>query len=108
LAEDVLKTFENTPGVVDVDWYVEDKQPKYTLSVDKEKAALSGISTGEVASALKVALGGKRWDWRICHGNVRMYPSSSSFHGRNDRVSLICRKFLSRRQGEKWRPLRNW
>jgi len=60
LAEDVLKTFENTPGVVDVDWYVEDKQPKYTLSVDKEKAALSGISTGEVASALKVALGGKK------------------------------------------------
>ncbi|MFH0812245.1 MAG: efflux RND transporter permease subunit [Pseudomonadota bacterium] len=59
LAEKVLKVFETTEGVVDVDWYVEDKQPKYLLNVDKEKASLSEISTQEVVSALKVALGGE-------------------------------------------------
>ena len=30
--------------MVDVDWYVEDDQPKYDLIVDREKAALNGIS----------------------------------------------------------------
>jgi len=59
LAAEIMKIFENTEGVVDVDWYVEDKQPKYMLYVDKEKAALSGISTQDVIDTLKVALGGK-------------------------------------------------
>ncbi len=55
----ILTIFEDTDGVVDVDWYVEDEQPKYWLRVDKEKAALTGVSTMEVVSALKVALGGE-------------------------------------------------
>ena len=40
--------FERTPGVVDVDWYVEDPQPGYRFVVDKEKAALNGISTDQM------------------------------------------------------------
>ena len=36
-------------GVVDVDWYVEDDQPKYRFVVDHEKAALNGISEDEIA-----------------------------------------------------------
>jgi len=59
LAEKVLKVFEKTEGVVDVDWYVEEKQPKYMLYVDKEKAALSGITTQDACSALTIALGGE-------------------------------------------------
>jgi len=57
-ARHVLRIFERTPGVVDVDWYVEDPQPGYRFVVDKEKAALHGISTGEMVEALQVALGG--------------------------------------------------
>ncbi len=41
LARQVKEIFEKTNGIVDVDWYVEDDQPKYKLVVDKEKAALA-------------------------------------------------------------------
>ena len=42
----VRSTFEQTPGVVDVDWYVESPQPKWRLDVDDEKAAAAGLSSG--------------------------------------------------------------
>ncbi len=47
-ARDVKRIFETTAGVVDVDWYVEDDQKKFTFDVDKEKAAENGISTEAV------------------------------------------------------------
>ena len=40
IARQVKDIFRKTAGVVDVDWYVEDNQNKYTFAVDKEKAAL--------------------------------------------------------------------
>jgi len=43
LAEQILHLFEETPGVVDADWYVEDAQPKVRFVVDREKAAFNGI-----------------------------------------------------------------
>ncbi|HEY5998206.1 MAG TPA: efflux RND transporter permease subunit [bacterium] len=58
VAADVRRIFETTPGVVDVDWYVEDDQEKVTLAVDRAKAALNGIPTEQVSQALAVALGG--------------------------------------------------
>jgi multidrug efflux pump subunit AcrB len=58
VARRVLQTFERTPGVVDVDWYVEDPQTRYRFVFDKEKAALYGISTEQMVGALRVALGG--------------------------------------------------
>ncbi|MGB9606278.1 MAG: efflux RND transporter permease subunit, partial [Bryobacteraceae bacterium] len=48
-----------TEGVVDVDWYVEDEQPKLRLLVDREKAALHGISEDEIARALRIASAGE-------------------------------------------------
>ena len=38
---------------------VEDDQAKYTFAVDREKAALSGIATDDVAKTLRIALGGQ-------------------------------------------------
>ena len=58
IARQIRELFERTPGVVDVDWLVEDDQPKYRFIVDKEKAALTGISTEHVARALRLALEG--------------------------------------------------
>jgi multidrug efflux pump subunit AcrB len=58
LARRIREIFKKTPGVVDTDWYVEDNQTRYTFAVDKEKAALSGISTEDVATTLRTALGG--------------------------------------------------
>jgi multidrug efflux pump subunit AcrB len=58
LAAQVKKIFQQTPGVVDVDWYVEDPQTKYNMRVDLAKAALHGISPADVARTLQVGLGG--------------------------------------------------
>ena len=58
LAAQIKKVFQETPGVVDVDWYVEDPQVKYDMKVDLEKAALHGISAADVNHTLQVGLGG--------------------------------------------------
>jgi multidrug efflux pump subunit AcrB len=59
LAETMRKLFLGTPGVVDVDWYVESPHPKELLVVDKEKSALHGIDADTVARTLRVALAGE-------------------------------------------------
>ncbi|HSO40063.1 MAG TPA: efflux RND transporter permease subunit, partial [Labilithrix sp.] len=59
VAKQVRETMEKTAGVVDVDWYVEDDQPKYRFVVDKEKAALSGVSEAEIVRALRLAAAGE-------------------------------------------------
>jgi len=58
LAGQIKDLFSKTDGVVDVDWYVEDDQPKYRLVVDKEKAALNGVSTDAVARVMRIASAG--------------------------------------------------
>ncbi len=58
LAKQVRDVFESTPGVVDVDWYVEAPGPKLDLEVDREKAARAGVSPEVVARTLRVALSG--------------------------------------------------
>ena len=58
LARQMRDLFKQTKGVVDVDWYVEDDQPKYRLSVDKEKAAISGVSQEDIARTMQVASSG--------------------------------------------------
>jgi len=58
LAEAVKDIFKQTPGVVDIDSYVEADQPEARFVVDKEKAALSGISAESVARTLAIAVDG--------------------------------------------------
>ena len=58
IAKEVINIFEETPGVVDTDWYMEERQSKVNLLVDKEKAALHGISAAQIDQALQIALKG--------------------------------------------------
>ncbi len=58
IARKIKEIFENTDGVVDVDWYYEDDQEKVTFEVDRVKAAYHGISAEQVAQALRIALNG--------------------------------------------------
>jgi multidrug efflux pump subunit AcrB len=58
LAAKIKKIFQDTPGVVDVDWYVEDPQNKFDMKLDLEKAALHGISAAEVARTVQIGLSG--------------------------------------------------
>ena len=59
LALQVRQVFEDTPGVVDVDWFMEDGQVRYVLTPDEDKAALSGIRVSQINQALETALKGK-------------------------------------------------
>ena len=62
LARKVIEVFHQTPGVVDTDWYIEADQPKVEFVIDKEKAALHGISAEAIAQTLKMAVGGESVD----------------------------------------------
>lgn len=62
LAERVRKIFKETEGVVDVDAYLEADQPKTRFIIDKEKAALHGISAETIAQTLNIAVKGESID----------------------------------------------
>jgi multidrug efflux pump subunit AcrB len=59
IARQVRDRMDNTAGVVDVDWYVEDPQPKYSFVVDREKAALNGVSETDIVRTLQLASAGE-------------------------------------------------
>ena len=58
VARQIRKLFDQTPGVVDVDWYVVADQKKLDFQVQQDKAALRGISTAEVTQSVAMALAG--------------------------------------------------
>ena len=62
LARKVIEIFKSTPGVVDTDWYIEADQPKTRFVIDKEKAALHGISAETISQTLAIAVGGQSVD----------------------------------------------
>ncbi len=59
IAKQIKDIYKETPNVVDVDWYVEDDQLEYGFNVDKEKAALMGVATAQVAQLMHIALSGQ-------------------------------------------------
>jgi multidrug efflux pump subunit AcrB len=87
LARQVREIFERTEGVVDVDWYVEEDQPKYRFEVDREKAALGGVSVDDVAATLRVALGGARAGLLSAPGEKEDVPIVVRL-GRDERSSV--------------------
>ena len=58
IAREIKKVFTDTGGVVDVDWYVEEDQPKISFAVDQDRAARAGIGTDAVAQSVRIALNG--------------------------------------------------
>jgi multidrug efflux pump subunit AcrB len=58
LAQQVRQIFEETPGIVDVDWWVEDPGPKLELEIDREKVIRAGTTPEAVVRTLRVALNG--------------------------------------------------
>ena len=55
LASRVRDALAATPGVVDVDWYVERPHPRQTLLVDEQRAAAAGVSAAAVAQVVRMA-----------------------------------------------------
>ncbi|MBI5768431.1 MAG: efflux RND transporter permease subunit [Verrucomicrobia bacterium] len=58
LASKIREIYRATPGVVDIDWYVEEQQPKTVFRVDKEKAALHGITEAAISRTVQMAVQG--------------------------------------------------
>jgi len=58
VAQQIKSIFQQTPGVVDTDWYVEDPEPRLVMRVDEVKAAEHGIAVSDVAHALALAISG--------------------------------------------------
>ncbi len=62
LAGDVKALMETTPGVVDIDWYVEDEQRAVRYVADSEKAALAGVSESRINEVIAMATQGLKAD----------------------------------------------
>ena len=58
IARDIKALFARTDQVVDIDDSVKEKQDKYQLIVDKEKAALAGVSTEQIVQTLRLSVAG--------------------------------------------------
>ncbi|MBT4610558.1 MAG: efflux RND transporter permease subunit [Gemmatimonadetes bacterium] len=58
LAQRLVEVFEQTEGVVDVDAYIEELQPRERYVVDTEKAAVHGVRIEDITQALAIAVGG--------------------------------------------------
>jgi multidrug efflux pump subunit AcrB len=87
LAKQVKKVFEETPGVVDVDWLVEADQKVYNLVVDKERAAFRGVSAEQIAQTLRMSLAGM--DVGVLHTDKELEPVTIQVRlPQSDRTSL--------------------
>jgi len=58
VARQVRALLDQTPGVVDVDWYVEDEQPEMRFTINRLKASLAGVTPTDLEQAVELALTG--------------------------------------------------
>ncbi|MCZ2155558.1 MAG: efflux RND transporter permease subunit [Bryobacterales bacterium] len=58
VARQIRQLFDEAPGVVDIDWYIEDDQARVRLLPDSQKAALNGISEADIAHTISMASAG--------------------------------------------------
>ena len=72
LTREVRKAFDATPDVVDVDDSLEAERPRQVVSIDRQKAALLGVSQAEAVQVLAAGLGG--YDATYVHAGRETYP----------------------------------
>lgn len=57
VASKVMEILKNTPGVVDVDWFVNDDQTEYRFNI-KDKARASGVTEDQIVRTIRLLLSG--------------------------------------------------
>ena len=62
MAAKVKEIFESSKGVVDVDWFQEAERQRQVFLVDKEKAAINGISEKQITTTIEMAVAGHSFD----------------------------------------------
>ena len=72
LAKQVREAFTRTPDVIDIDDSVEADAKRWTVKVDRQRAAQLGISQQQVVSAVQTALQGE--DVSYLHDENTKYP----------------------------------
>jgi multidrug efflux pump subunit AcrB len=72
LARALRKVFDSTDGIVDVDDSVEAPSPRLVATIDRQKAAMLGVSQAEAAQTLAAGLGGL--DATYVHAGRETYP----------------------------------
>mgnify|MGYP001828528378 CR=1 FL=1 len=72
IARELRALFEATDDIVDIDDSVEAEAPRIIISVDRNKAALLGVSQASVAQALQTALSGE--DVAYVRNGYQKYP----------------------------------
>ena len=68
----VRKVFDATPDVVDVDDSLESQRPRQVVRIDRQKAALLGVSQADAVQVLATGLGGH--DATYLHAGRETYP----------------------------------
>ncbi len=58
VARQIKGIFQDTEGVVDVDWYMTDPQPEYRVVVERDKAAQMGVYPARVLQVIRTAMAG--------------------------------------------------
>jgi multidrug efflux pump subunit AcrB len=58
-ARDVRRVFDSTPGVVDTDLLLTEGRPRTRFLVDRDRAALAGVSSAEAVDAAAAFYGGR-------------------------------------------------
>ena len=72
LASELRELFESTDDIVDIDDSVEATAPRIVVSIDRNKAALLGVSQASVTRALQTALSGE--DVTYVRDGYQKYP----------------------------------
>ena len=72
IAKQLRELFAATPDIVDIDDSVEAATGRYVIAVDRNKAALLGVSQASVAEALQTALNGE--DVTYVRDGFQKYP----------------------------------
>ena len=72
LARDIRKLFDTTPDIVDTDDSVEAPAKRWVLDVDRQKAALLGVTQAQIAQTLSAGLQGA--DVTYIHAGHERYP----------------------------------
>jgi multidrug efflux pump subunit AcrB len=89
VAQQIKQIFQNTVGVVDTDWYVEDPQPRLVIRIDEVKAAQHGIAVSDATRALALALSGAQVG--LVHDRLSREPVPAVVEiDRADRSSEQC------------------
>ncbi|MBI3188296.1 MAG: efflux RND transporter permease subunit, partial [Gammaproteobacteria bacterium] len=98
VAADVRRTFESTADIVDVDDTVVMDAPRMIVHVDRQKAAMLGVSQADVSQMLQALLGGD--DMTYLHGNHYKYAVpvrvELPLHDKTSLETLLTSKLYSR------------